>query len=57
MTQADYEELVAAANKMLEERGSKPMQLPMSLKRTVRLHQVEEQEREKARKANENEQE
>lgn len=58
MTQKDYDDLVEAANKMLEERGSKPMELPTSLKRTVRLHQIEEQEREKARKARlENEQE
>lgn len=58
MTQEDYDDLVEAANMMLEERGSKPMELPMSLKRTVRLHQIEEQEREKARKARlENEQE
>lgn len=58
MTQKDYDDLVDAANMMLEERGSKPMELPTSLKRTVRLHQIEEQEREKARKARlENEQE
>lgn len=58
MTQKDYDDLVEAANMMLEERGSKPMELPTSLKRTVRLHQIEEQEREKARKARlENEQE
>lgn len=51
MTQKDYEDLVDAANKMLEERGSKPMELPSSLKRTLRIRQVEEQEREKERKA------
>ena len=37
MTQKDYEDLLSAANQMLEERGSKPLELPTALKHTIRL--------------------
>ncbi len=37
MTQQDYDELTAAANKMLEERGSKPLELPSTVRHAVRL--------------------
>lgn len=37
MTQQDYDDLTAAANKMLEERGSKPLELPSTVKHAVRL--------------------
>ena len=37
MSHQDYEDLVAAANKMLEERGSKPLELPSTVKHATRL--------------------
>lgn len=37
MSQRDYDDLIAAANKMLEERGSKPLELPSTVKHAVRL--------------------
>lgn len=37
MSHQDYEDLVAAANKMLEERGSKPLELPSTVKHAARL--------------------
>lgn len=37
MSQQDYEDLVAAANKMLEERGSAPLEVPSAVKHAVRL--------------------
>lgn len=42
LTQNDYEDLVAAANQMLEERGIKPLELPATLKRTIRIRQIQE---------------
>ena len=42
MTQADYEDLVAAANKMLDERGVKHLELPATLRRTLRLRKIQE---------------
>lgn len=42
LTQKDYEDLVAAANLMLEERGIKPLELPATLKHTLRLRQIQE---------------
>ena len=47
MTQAEYEELVAAANKMLDERGVKHMELPATLRRTLRLRKIQEDARRK----------
>jgi len=55
LTEKDYEDLVNAANLMLEERGSKPLEMPASLKHAVQLHNRfkirEEQERERLRQA------
>ena len=50
-TQKDYEDLVKAANEMLAERGVRPLELPTTLKRAMRLHQIQEQaeEREKTK--------
>lgn len=42
LTQKDYEDLVAAANQMLEERGIKPLELPATLKHTIRLRRIQE---------------
>ena len=42
LTQKDYEDLVAAANQMLEERGIKPLELPATLKHTLRLRRIQE---------------
>ena len=43
MSQQDYEDLVAAANQMLEDRGIKPLELPATLKHTIRLRQIQEE--------------
>ena len=40
MSQQDYDDLLAAANRMLEERGSKPLELPSTVKHAVRLGQL-----------------
>ena len=52
-TQKDYEDLIKAANAMLAERGVRPLELPATLKRAIRLRQIQEQaeerEREKAK--------
>jgi len=40
MSQQDYNDLITAANKMLEERGSKPLELPSTVKHAVRLGQL-----------------
>lgn len=40
MNQQDYNDLITAANKMLEERGSKPLELPSTVKHAVRLGQL-----------------
>lgn len=37
MSQQDYDDLVKAANAMLEERGSKPLELPSTVRHAVRL--------------------
>ncbi len=37
MSQQDYDDLVTAANKMLEERGSEPLEVPSAVKHAVRL--------------------
>ena len=47
LTQKDYEELISSANEMLAERGIKPLALPTSLKRTIRLRQVQEEAKKK----------
>ena len=40
MSQQDYDDLLAAANRVLEERGSKPLELPSTVKHAVRLGQL-----------------
>ena len=40
MSQQDYDDLLAAANRMLEERGSKPLELPSTVKHAIRLGQL-----------------
>lgn len=42
LAQQDYEDLVKAANQMLEERGIKPLEMPTTLKRAIRLHRIQE---------------
>lgn len=42
MAQEDYEALVAAANRMLAERGVKPLALPSTVRHAVRLRQARE---------------
>lgn len=57
MTQADYEDLVKAANEMLADRGIKALEMPTTLKRTLRLRKIQEEaerrqkEREKTNEA------
>lgn len=43
LTQHDYEDLVNAANQMLAERGIMELELPTTLKRALRLKQIQEQ--------------
>ena len=43
ITQADYEDLVKAANDMLAERGIKALEMPSTLKRTLRLRKIQEE--------------
>lgn len=43
LTQKDYENLISAANQMLSDRGIKPLEMPSTLKRTLRLRQIQEQ--------------
>ena len=52
LTQKDYEDLVTAANKMLSDRGIKPLEMPATLKHTLRLRkmQAEAVEKQKERK-------
>lgn len=38
LTQESYDEIVTAANKMLEERGSKPLELPAAVKHRIKVH-------------------
>ena len=42
LTQKDYEDLVNAANQMLEDRGIKPLEMPSTLKHAIRLRQIQE---------------
>ena len=42
LTQQDYEDLLKAANQMLEERGIKPLEVPATLKRAIRIRQIQE---------------
>ena len=42
LTQKDYEDLLAAANQMLADRGIKPLELPATLKRAIRLRHIQE---------------
>lgn len=42
LTQKDYEDLIAAANQMLADRGINPLELPSTLKRAIRLRQIQE---------------
>lgn len=38
LTQESYDEIVAAANKMLEERGSKPLELPATVRHRFKIY-------------------
>ena len=49
MSQQDYDDLVAAANKMLAERGSKPLELPSAVKHAVRLGRLIKENEEKSK--------
>ena len=42
LTQKDYEDLVQAANQMLEERGIKPLEMPTTLRHAIRLRKFHE---------------
>lgn len=42
LAQQDCKDLVKAANQMLEERGIKPLEMPTTLKRAIRLHRIQE---------------
>ena len=42
LTQKDYEDLVQAANQMLEERGIKPLEMPTTLRHAIRLRKIHE---------------
>jgi hypothetical protein len=37
LTDKDYEDLIAAANQMLDDRGCKPLELPKTFKRYVQM--------------------
>ena len=56
LTQKDYEDLISAANQMLQERGSKPLELPSTLRHAIRLRKIQEETAAKAKKGNSNEQ-
>lgn len=43
MTQEDYENLVGEANRILAEEGIKPLELPATLRRALRLHRLQTQ--------------
>lgn len=43
LTQKEYEDILSAANQMLEERGIKPLELPTTLKHTIRLRKIQEE--------------
>ena len=40
LTQKDYEDLVAAANQMLKERGIKPLEMPSTVRHAIRLRKI-----------------
>ena len=56
LTQKDYEDLVAAANQMLKERGIKPLEMPSTVRHAIRLRKIQEEAAAKAKKGNINEQ-
>lgn len=56
LTQNDYEDLVAAANQMLKERGIKPLEMPSTVRHAIRLRKIQEEAAAKAMKGNINEQ-
>ena len=56
LTQKDYEDLVAAANRMLKERGIKPLEMPSTVRHAIRLRKIQEEAAAKAKKGNSNEQ-
>ena len=56
LTQKDYEDLVAAANQMLNERGIKPLEMPSTVRHAIRLRKIQEEAAAKAKKGNINEQ-
>ena len=56
LTQKDYEDLVAAANQMLKERGIKPLEMPSTVRHAIRLRKIQEEAAAKAKKGNSNEQ-
>ena len=56
LSQKDYEDLVAAANQMLKDRGIKPLEMPSSLRHAIRLRKIQEEAAAKAKKGKVNEQ-
>lgn len=56
LTQKDYEDLVAAANQMLKERGIKPLEMPSTVRHAIRLRKIQEEAAAKTKKGNSNEQ-
>ena len=56
LTQKDYEDLVAAANQILKERGIKPLEMPSTVRHAIRLRKIQEEAAAKAKKGNSNEQ-
>ena len=56
LTQKDYEDLVAAANQMLKERGIKPLEMPSTVHHAIRLRKIQEEAAAKAKKGKVNEQ-
>lgn len=56
LTQKDYEDLVAAANQMLKERGIKPLEMPSTVRHAIRLRKIQEEAAAKAKKGSINEQ-
>ena len=56
LTQKDYDDLVAAANQMLKERGIKPLEMPSTVRHAIRLRKIQEEAAAKAKKGNSNEQ-
>ena len=56
LTQKDYEDLVAAANQMLKERGIKPLEMPSTVRHAIRLRKIQVEAAAKAKKGKVNEQ-